>query len=293
MNTIIHQMSMYFTLHLKKYVVGYRHYLILRLSLVGHINFAISKLPMGKYLRKSLGDMTSGAIVIWILCGGVRNIITDDILERYDKIGFQGHSTLYRNTRKNNRRYRIEIPGHENFRGAFTSEKTWNFDEKAINCIYNSIGVPFYSETTFSTLAQYRRNFVARYWPQKDSNKNKHVIYVWEEGKLFHVSAYRGQVYKDEVMYVHWQKRKMKVECEGTECCIIVVPNRIFACKSEPSSMGFVMASSKSGWLTYLKNIFADNKGESVVFWMKFMKRFITYNWRVKFHNEIKQDING
>lgn len=67
---------------------------------------------------------------------------------------------------------------------------------------------------------------------------------------------------------------------------------RISACKSEPS-YGFVMASSKSGWLTYLKNIFADNKGASVVFWLKFMKKFITYNWRVKFHNEIKQDING
>ena len=229
----------------------------------------------------------------WILCGGgIERFLTKEILDQYDKIGFQGHSTLYRNTKENNSRYRIEIPGRETYRSVFTSSKSCNFDEKGINGIYNAIGVPFYSETIFSTLAQYRHNFIARYWPKENVHNNKNVVYIWEAGKLFHVSAYRGNIFKQEVMYVHWQKRRMELACTRAKKCIVIIPNKIQDCNTN-LTYDYIWKVSRANWISYFMKILKENKGASIIFYLKFIKRFIKYNLRVKFRNEIKQDIDG
>ena len=61
--------------------------------------------------------------LIW---GDIRNFITDDILEKYDKIGFQGHSTLYRNTPEVNSRYKTIIPGQLSYKDIFNSSEDTN-----------------------------------------------------------------------------------------------------------------------------------------------------------------------
>ena len=189
-----------------------------------------------------------------LMWGGIERFLTKEILDQYDKIGFQGHSTLYRNTKENNSRYRIEIPGRETYRSVFTSSKSCNFDEKGINGIYNAIGVPFYSETIFSTLAQYRHNFIARYWPKENVHNNKNVVYIWEAGKLFHVSAYRGNIFKQEVMYVHWQKRRMELACTRAKKCIVIIPNKIQDCNTN-LTYDYIWKVSRANWISYFMKI--------------------------------------
>lgn len=58
--------------------------------------------------------------LVW---GNIRKFITDEILEKYEKIGFQGHSTLYKNTKEVNQRYRIELVEIPSYKEIFTQKK--------------------------------------------------------------------------------------------------------------------------------------------------------------------------
>ena len=71
--------------------------------------------------------------LIW---GDIRKFITDDMLDQYDKIGFQGHSTLYRNTPEVNARYRTILEGELTYQNIFQSSYGHCFDEDLINKIY-------------------------------------------------------------------------------------------------------------------------------------------------------------
>lgn len=227
-----------------------------------------------------------------LMWGGVRNFITDDILEKYDKIGFQGHSTIYRNNLKNNARYRNKFKGIDNFVEVFTSNRNWNFDEKGINGIFNRLNIPFYFETSFSTLAQYRYNFKARYWPKDNKSMNKHVIYSWKDGRLFHISADKSQIKYTEIMYVHWQKRNMEIFYDSQKTTYLIVPNRVYPANNFLSYEN-IMIASKPHWLLYFRNLLHDNKNKSFINKIKLMKRWFFYNKRVLFENDKKQDIDG
>lgn len=42
-----------------------------------------------------------------LIFGDIRNFITDKILDKFDMIGFQGHSTIFRNSKEVNSRYML------------------------------------------------------------------------------------------------------------------------------------------------------------------------------------------
>ena len=56
-----------------------------------------------------------------LMWGNIRKFLTDEILDKYEKIGFLAHSTLYRNTPEVNARYRTIIDGLTNYKTAFSS----------------------------------------------------------------------------------------------------------------------------------------------------------------------------
>lgn len=58
--------------------------------------------------------------LIW---GDIRKFVTDEILDKYEKIGFQGHSTLYKNEKEVNSRYKTIIDGKMNYIDAFSSRE--------------------------------------------------------------------------------------------------------------------------------------------------------------------------
>lgn len=251
------------------------------------------KSAYGEIFKKELASYDFwGHCDMDLMWGDIRKFITDEILDTYDKIGFQGHSTIYRNTPINNVRYRTYVENKDYYKNVFTSSKTWNFDEKAINAIYNYLEIPFYSETNFSTLAQYRHNFVARYWPKDKSYRNKRVVYLWENGKLYNVSAYKGELYYDEIMYVHWQKRKMVLNCQGTEIRYLIIPNTIIS-NNEELQYAYVYNVSKAKWLSYFRFLIKQQKGKGIISLLRMLKKLIVYNNRVIFNNHIKQDLDG
>lgn len=76
--------------------------------------------------------------LVW---GNIREFLTDEILEKYDRIGNQGHSTLFKNNPDVNLRYKKCIDGLLNYREVYTSEKSFCFDESGLDAIYNAYGI--------------------------------------------------------------------------------------------------------------------------------------------------------
>lgn len=74
--------------------------------------------------------------LVW---GNIREFLTDEILEKYDRIGNQGHSTLFKNNPDVNLRYKKCIGGLLNYRDVYTSEKSFCFDESGLDAIYNAL----------------------------------------------------------------------------------------------------------------------------------------------------------
>ena len=70
-----------------------------------------------------------------LIFGNLRYFITDEILDKYDKISWRGHLTLFKNNPKINNAYKIEYPGFKTFKG----------------CINNSDGADSTSKCKFTT----------------------------------------------------------------------------------------------------------------------------------------------
>lgn len=145
--------------------------------------------------------------LIW---GDIRKYITEDILRRYDKIGFVAHSTLYRNTPEVNSRYRTELPGKVTYREAFSSSKGYAFDEVGIEEIYKSLHIPYYREVNFANLTKYEANFHLDLQSQEEQYKNRRQIFTWKSGKVIRwYLDERNDIQKEEFMYIHFWCRPM------------------------------------------------------------------------------------
>ena len=58
----------------------------------------------------------------------------------------------------------------------------------------------------------------------KEDIGKKNFIYSYENGKLYRTYEMNGKLHKDETMYVHFQKRKMKVKTDVQDK-FMMIPN--------------------------------------------------------------------
>lgn len=145
-----------------------------------------------------------------LMWGDFRKYITEDILHRYDKIGFLGHSTLYRNTPEVNSRYRIKLPGKVTYREVFSNSKGYAFDEAGIEEIYQALHIPYYREVNFANLTKYETNFHLGLLPKQEEYKNRRQIFTWESGRLIRwYLGHQDEIEHEEKMYIHFWCRPM------------------------------------------------------------------------------------
>lgn len=139
--------------------------------------------------------------LIW---GNIRKFITDDILEKYDKIGFQGHSTLYRNTKEVNGRYKTIISGELNYKEIFNSSKGHCFDENGMEKIYEFLKIPYFRETNFAHLDRFHHSFFLGHQPVSEDYKNYRQVFVWDKGNIIRYYLNQDLVFQEEYMYLHF-----------------------------------------------------------------------------------------
>ena len=68
-----------------------------------------------------------------VLFGNLRKFVTDELLEKYDRIYTNGYLSFYRNTDEVNNWFRTlnTKPGRLNWKEVFSTEQNWEFDEWA------------------------------------------------------------------------------------------------------------------------------------------------------------------
>lgn len=153
-----------------------------------------------------------------LIFGDIRNFITNEILENYEKILIRGHFTLFKNTDEINKLYRNLIDGKERYKEVFTTRGNYHFDEGladltlGINRIFKDANVRVYDEYNFMDLEVSRFDFINADFinDENEINISKKSLFTWEKGKLYRYYIKNEKIYKQEFMYIHFQKRKMK-----------------------------------------------------------------------------------
>ncbi|MBQ7580939.1 MAG: hypothetical protein IJU39_06510 [Clostridia bacterium] len=150
---------------------------------------------------------------IW---GDVGSVITDEILENYEKILHLGHFTLYKNCEKMNSMFRNN-GAYADYREVFTCETLFAFDEIAgIVPICRNNGVKVYFETVYADIDKKYTRVKLRSLP----NYKKQIVY-WKDGKVFRSYIEGGEVRTESFIYAHFQKKH---------------PRSIDACGMKPSA---------------------------------------------------------
>lgn len=248
------------------------------------------KVAYGEIFMKELKDYDFwGYCDMDVIWGDIRHFITNEILESYEKIGFQGHSTLYKNTPEVNSRYKRKLNGEEVYKKYFTTKENNFFDENVMTNIYQEYNIPFYHEITFANISPLAYNFYLRYFPNNDDYKNKHQIFVWKNGKLFRMYAYDGKVFREEFMYVHFLRRKMKNLINNTDSLdqFVIIPNKFIEVQ-KIINYRYIVNHSKNNMMLYYINLIINK-------WNKISIRniYLYFKERIKAKKKIKYDNNS
>ncbi len=173
-----------------------------------------------------------------LIFGDIRKFVTDEILLHYDKIFTRGHCTLLRNTPVYNELFRKVIS-----RGKYTFTEVWQIPTACASDEWGGISsycaehnIPQYDKMVFDDI-QYNnlrifrttREIISVAPPlvaeRKQYCKDKNLIYRYENGKLQRAFLRGGVVCYEEVMYVHFQKRKLDHNRHVPNDCYLIAPN--------------------------------------------------------------------
>lgn len=177
-----------------------------------------------------------------IVYGNMKHFITDKLLESYEKILIDGHTSLYKNNERMRMLYRSQGRYPEyNFQEAFTTSDTCYFDE------YRGMELKLIRE---HCSVFYKGDYYMNAMPQKPvfyDSYGKKVVGIWENGKLFCVDK-KGN--KLELLYFHISARKMKLISDENQQInkMYIVPGAFICNKSMPIEKLFLY---KSGGVLY------------------------------------------
>lgn len=168
------------------------------------------KIAYGEIFAKELeGYDFWGNCDVDLMWGDIRKFYTDELLEKYDKIGFLAHSTLYRNTPEVNLRYREIVEGEMDYITAFSEAAGHAFDEVGIEAIYNHLGIEYYKEINFANLTKYETKFHLDLMPEEEEYKNDRQVFTWDNGKILRHYLDNDKIITEEYMYIHFWCRPM------------------------------------------------------------------------------------
>ena len=148
-----------------------------------------------------------------MIFGNIREFISDDVLNLYDKIYPNGHLSVYRNTQEVNQRWRIP-DAKFNISLVLSRPINFAFDEwDGIYNIYMINNFPFYRNVDFldPVPGTKRLRFIQRSNPKYERRQQDytHQVFYWENGHFYR--AYlneQKQIITNSYVYMHFQKRR-------------------------------------------------------------------------------------
>ena len=154
-----------------------------------------------------------GHVDLDLFFGDLSKYLTDEILEKYDKIFPMGHLSLYRNTPEVHQRF--FLPGGKyDPELVLTSPKNFCYDEwPGIYSIYIHHQFPFYTENCHAGITALRKRFslqarTSDKYP-KPAPDYPHQVFFWDRGALRRAYLDSGTVHYDDFVYIHLFRRPM------------------------------------------------------------------------------------
>lgn len=191
-----------------------------------------------------------------MIFGNIRQFISPDMLEKYDRILSRGHLTIYRNNKEIANLFRVESPLIDSYKEVYNTPYPVGFDEWGFvykgrkwmglsNLWKQNRSIHLYDEIIFDDICPYKNRFVSAQKKGIESEKNKeNIVFLYEEGNLWRLYTDDGEVKKEETLYVHLQKRNMKIGTNDYNKYIIT-PNR-FSLYCNDLDVRFLKRNSKS-----------------------------------------------
>ena len=145
-----------------------------------------------------------------------------DILEcGYDKIGFLGHLSLYKNTKEVNTRFMMPTKTRRRLSEIFGTLENQAFDETfsySIDHVFADNGFDIKRiDSLYVDISTKKWPFVRALWSEDFTwlrLLKKKYIFEWDNGALFKISIEAGRIIREEILYVHYQKRNIKYEID-------------------------------------------------------------------------------
>ncbi|MCR5837096.1 MAG: hypothetical protein K6G88_11365, partial [Lachnospiraceae bacterium] len=175
-----------------------------------------------------------------LIFGKISNYINDELLSKYDKILFQGHFSLQRNTEKINKIFMKKYDNVLDYEYSFSTDLICHFDENGTLAYCNEYenDITFYFGWIFfdTEINKYKIT---------EWKSDEEVCFLWDNGVLVEYS--KNGTKSQEYMYVHLQKRKMKKCFEGMSEQFIIMRDEFI---------------EYNGDISYYFNIPIDNEKE-------------------------------
>lgn len=148
-----------------------------------------------------------------MIFGNIRKFISDDILDKYDKIYHLGHLSLYRNTEEVNTKF-MKIIDDVNYKKAFTTNNICVFDE--IDGIFKLFEKnKIYLSPDYVDINRFSNKLLLN--GEKVNNiivcpihNYKYQTFLYDNGTLYMIFFTKGKINYKEIIYIHYSGRKFK-----------------------------------------------------------------------------------
>lgn len=214
-----------------------------------------------------------------LIFGKISNFITDDMLESFDKIFMLGHCSIIKNTRENNERFMSEYHGEKIYKNVLTSGQIFTFDESYlpnnVNDIFKETGAAiFQDDWSANTRARSLSFQITRYAHDLDTyltEATRDALYVWNDGRLVRYSVRLGHFEQNELLYMHFQRRKMDVRLPVDEKIIKILPGSFERLEVDGVDSASFNRIKKKHLPDMIKHLYQIKKSDAV-FWLKKLK---------------------
>lgn len=172
-----------------------------------------------------------GYIECDLIPGNIRHFITDEILDRYEKIFKLGHFQIFKNNEKMNTLFMQCDKSALDYKFAYKNNVLFFEELIGMHNIANALNIKTYEENIFADTKCYEYMFTKSSYGYNDVSLEKQCLFEYKDRSLYEIQIENNNIVKKEIIYVHLQKREMKIETSDNSEYIIV-PNSFLPYKT-------------------------------------------------------------
>ncbi len=145
-----------------------------------------------------------------LVFGDIRKFVTDEVLQSYDRVYTYGHLCLYRNNDRMKHIYDLKGGIYSLDEIFIGKAKTTPEEYFGVNRICLKNKIPVYHAIDYADISS---AYGKRMNMAHGKTNSRHQCFVWEDGHAYRIYEESGAIKREELVYIHWQKRKPVLDC--------------------------------------------------------------------------------